>query len=113
MISFSAMPATGLAMITRGQSPQASVVSRPTSSRRCQIAGMSSMRIQCSWTFCRSVTSALSRAYVVEMSAITLSCSRVSWPLSMRMRSMKYLSSSSSVSRIEVCWPVTPGLRWV
>ena len=44
-----------------GVSPQASVVDRPTPSSSCQIAGMSSMRIQCNWMFCRSVMSAVSR----------------------------------------------------
>ena len=60
-----AMPATGLPSTTRGVSPQASVVESPTASSLCQIAGTSSIRIQCSWTFCRSVMSAVSRAYVV------------------------------------------------
>ena len=48
--------------MTRGQSPQASVVDRPTASSRRQISGTSSMRIQWNWTFCRSVRSAVSRA---------------------------------------------------
>ena len=55
-------PATGLPSTTRGQSPHASVVCRPTASSRRQISGMSSTRIQCSWMFCRSVMSAVSRA---------------------------------------------------
>ena len=62
MISSAATPATGEPRTTRGVSPQASVVSRPTSSRRSQIAGTSSTRIQCSWMFWRSVRSAVSRA---------------------------------------------------
>ncbi len=48
--------------MTRGQSPQASVVSSPTASSRSQIAGTSSTRTQCSWMFCRSVMSAVPRA---------------------------------------------------
>ena len=61
-ISSAAMPATGLPRITRGVSPHASAVVSPTPSSRCQMAGTSSMRIQCSCTFCRSVRSAVSRA---------------------------------------------------
>ena len=64
MISSAAMPASGLAMMTRGTSPHASWVDRPTPSSRRQISGTSSTRIQCSWMFCRSVMSAVSRAYV-------------------------------------------------
>ncbi len=62
MISSAAMPATGDPSTTRGQSPQASVVDSPTPSSFCQIVGMSSTRTQCSWMFCRSVMSAVSRA---------------------------------------------------
>ncbi len=76
-------------MITRGQSPQASVVESPTASSFSQIAGTSSMRIQCSWTFCRSVMSAVPRAYSSEISPMTRSCPVVSLPPSMRTRSMK------------------------
>ena len=61
-ISSLATPATGEPRMTRGTSPQASVVLRPTPSRIFQIAGTSSIRIQCSWMFCRSVTSAVPRA---------------------------------------------------
>ncbi len=100
-------------MITRGQSPQASVVSRPTASRRSQIAGTSSTRIQCSWTFCRSVTSATSRPYSVLISPMTRSCSAVSWPPSTRIRSMKYGASSSSGSSTAVLPPGMPSARWV
>ena len=46
--SASAIPATGLPRITRGQSPHASCVDSPTDSRAAQIAGTSSTRIQCS-----------------------------------------------------------------
>ncbi len=60
------MPATGEPRTTRGTSPHASVVDSPTASSRCQMSGTSSTRIQCSWTFWRSVTSAVSRAYVVR-----------------------------------------------
>jgi hypothetical protein len=88
-ISSAAIPASGLPRMTRGVSPQASCVLNPTDSSRDQIAGMSSTRIQCSWMFCRSVMSAVPRPYVVEMSAMARSCSRSSWPLSMRTRSMK------------------------
>jgi hypothetical protein len=62
MISSAAIPATGEPMMTRGQSPQASVVDRPTASSFAQIAGTSSIRIQWSWMFCRSVMSAVPRA---------------------------------------------------
>jgi hypothetical protein len=61
--------------MTRGVSPQASVVPRPTDSSRRQISGTSSMRIQCNCTFCRSVTSATSRPNSVLMPAMTRSCS--------------------------------------
>ena len=60
--SFAAIPATGEPRITRGVSPHASVVIIPRLSRRCQIAGMLSISIQWYWMFCRSVTSAVSRA---------------------------------------------------
>ncbi len=89
MISSAAIPATGEPRITRGTSPQASVVDRPTDSRRRQISGTSSTRIQCSWTFCRSVMSAVSRPKSVEIPPITRSCSVVRSPPSMRTRSMK------------------------
>src|SRR6266542_3703339 len=46
MTSSTAMPATGLPSTTRGQSPQASVVCRPTASSRRQISGPSSIRLQ-------------------------------------------------------------------
>ena len=59
--SSAAMPASGLPRTTRGQSPQASWVRSPTASSRRQISGTSSTRIQCSWMFWRSVTSAVSR----------------------------------------------------
>ena len=61
MISSAAIPATGEPRTTRGVSPQASVVDRPTDSSSRQISGMSSIRIQCSWMFWRSVMSAVSR----------------------------------------------------
>ena len=67
MISSAAMPATGEPRITRGQSPQASVVCNPTASSRRQISGTSSIRIQCSCTFCRSVMSATSRPNSTEI----------------------------------------------
>ena len=65
--SSSATPASGQPSMTRGVSPQASVVSRPTASSRAQISGTSSIRIQCSWMFCRSVMSAMSRPNSVAM----------------------------------------------
>ena len=113
MISSAAMPATGEPRMTRGQSPQASVVDSPTASSRRQISGTSSTRIQCSWTFCRSVMSAVSRAKSTLIWPITRSCSVVSAPPSMRTRSMKYSSSSSCGSRVAVLPPSMPGLRWV
>jgi hypothetical protein len=48
------------------------------------------MRIQCSWTFCRSVTSATSRPYSVASSPMTRSCVAGELPPSMRTRNMKY-----------------------
>ena len=59
--------------------------------------------------FCRSVTSAVPRAYFSETSAIARSCARLSRPPSMRTRSMKYLSSRSSGSRIAGLAAVDPG----
>ena len=57
------IPATGLPRTRAGCRRRP----RPWSGRRprarCQIAGTSSMRTQCSWTFCRSVRSAVSRPY--------------------------------------------------
>ena len=113
MISSAAMPATGLPSTTRGQSPHASMVVRPTSSKRRQISGMSSIRIQWYWTFCRSEMSAVLRANSVETPATTRSCSVVSAPPSMRTRIMKYSSCSSSASSFEVRAPEMPCLRWV
>ena len=99
--------------MTRGVSPQASVVDRPTDSRVSQIAGTDSISIQCSWTFCRSVTSAVPRAYLTEISEIARSWGTDSCPPSIRTRSMKYLSSSSSGSSTAVLPPSMPGRRWV
>ena len=73
MISSAAMPASGLPRMTRGVSPQASVVCSPTASRRRQISGTSSTRIQWYWMFWRSLMSAVPRANSVEMSARTRS----------------------------------------
>ena len=80
---------------------------------RRQIAGTSSIRIQCSWMFCRSVRSAEPRAYAAETSPMTRSCSEVSAPPSIRTRSMKNSSSSSCGSSVAVRPPSMPGLRWV
>ena len=113
MISSAAMPATGEPRMTRGVSPQASVVINPTASSRSQIAGTSSMRIQWSWMFCRSVMSAVSRAKSLLTPAMVLSCSPDSDPPSERMRSMKYSSSSSLGSRVAVFPPSMPGRRCV
>ena len=110
MSSSAAMPATGEPRMTRGTSPHASVVPRPTASRRRQISGTSSTRIQCSWMFWRSVRSAVSRPNSVEMPPMTRSCSVVSCPPSMRTRSMKYSSSSSCGSSVAVLPPSMPGL---
>ena len=71
-----ATPSSGQLSITRGVSPQASVVLSPTASSCSQMVGTSSIRIQCSWMFCRSVMSATSRPYRVAMSPTTRSCSR-------------------------------------
>ncbi len=77
------------------------------------MAGTSSMRTQWNWMFCRSVMSALPRAYVCDTSPITRSCSVVSRPPVMRTRIMKYSSSSSSGSSRPVRPPSIPGRRWV
>ena len=87
--SSAATLATGEPRITRGVSPQASVVRRPSPSSFSQMAGMSSISIQWYWMFCRSVTSAVSRAWSREISPTSRSCSVVSAPPSMRTRSMK------------------------
>ncbi len=99
--------------MTRGVSPQASAVLSPTASSRRQISGTSSTRIQCSWMFCRSVTSAVSRAKSREMPAITRTCSVVSAPPSMRIRSMKKGASSFSGSIVAVRPPSIPSARCV
>ena len=106
-------PASGQPRITRGVSPQASCVDRPTDSMRSQIAGTSSMRIQCSCTFWRSVTSATSRPKRSLAHAIARSWSAVIAPPSMRMRIMKNSSSSSSGSALPVRSPGTPCVRCV
>jgi hypothetical protein len=113
MTSSSEIPATGEPRMTRGLSPQASMVVIPAPSSLPQIAGMSSTRIQWYWMFSRSVMSATSRPYSVASSPIVRSCSLLRRPPSMRMRSMKYSSSSSSGSRVAVRPPSIPGLRWV
>ncbi len=109
MISSAAMPATGEPRMTRGVSPQASVVMSPTASSRSQIAGTSSMRIQCSWMFCRSVMSAVLRPKSWLIPAIARSWSPERAPPSERIRSMKYSSSSSLGSRVAVLPPSMPG----
>ena len=113
MISLAAMPATGEPRMTRGVSPQASAVVRPTASRRRQISGTSSTRIQCSWMFWRSEMSAVSRANSVEMVAMTRSCSLVREPPSERTRIMKNSSSRASGGSVAVLPPSIPGLRCV
>ncbi len=113
MISSAAMPATGLPRKPRGVSPQAVVVSRPTDSSRRQISGTSSISIQWYWMFCRSLMSALPRANSVEIPPSTRKASGESaWP-SVRTRSMKYRSLSSSSLSWAVRPPSMPGLRWV
>jgi hypothetical protein len=111
--SSAAIPASGQPKITRGVSPHASVVDSPADSSASQMAGTSSIRTQCSWMFCRSVTSAVPRAYRRETSAITRSCPASSWPPSIRIRSMKNRSSSSSGSSTAVLPPPMAGRRWV
>jgi len=68
-------PASGQPIMVRGQSPHASQVVRPTPSIASKIRGTSSMRIQWSWMFWRSVTSATSRPKRSETQAIVRSCS--------------------------------------
>jgi len=113
MISPAAIPASGQPRITRGVSPHASVLDSPTDSSAAQMAGTSWICTQCSWMFCRSVTSAVPWAYRRETSAITRSWAPDSWPPSIRIRSMKYWSSSSSGSSTAVLPPSMPGRRWV
>jgi hypothetical protein len=57
-----ATPATGEPRNGRGESPQASRLLSPASSRVFQMSGTSSIWIQWYWMFSRSVTSAVSRA---------------------------------------------------
>ncbi len=89
MISSAATPATGEPRNGRGESPQASWVSRPTASSRCQIAGTSSTATQWYWMFWRSVMSAVSRANSVEAEPSARSCSGPSRAPSVRTRIMK------------------------
>ena len=67
MISSLAMPATGEPRKAAGESPHASRLVSPAASRRSQIAGTSSIRIQWYWMFSRSVMSAVSRAKSMPM----------------------------------------------
>ena len=113
MISSAATPATGEPRNGRGESPQASVVSRPAASSFSQIAGTSSIRIQWYWMFSRSVTSAVSRAYSVETSPSARTAEAGSSAPSVRTRIMKNSSSSSSSSSIAVLPPSKPGARCV
>ena len=62
MISSLATPATGEPSMTRGTSPHPMRVLSPTASSLSQIAGTSSIWIQCNWMFWRSVKSAVERA---------------------------------------------------
>ena len=67
MISSAATPATGEPRNGRGESPHASRLVMPTSSRRSQISGTFSISIQWYWMFWRSVMSAVPRAKSVPM----------------------------------------------
>ena len=78
MISSAPTPASGEPRMTRGTSPQASAVLRPTPSTASQMSGTSSIRTQCSCTFCRSVRSAVSLAYLVDTSPMVRSAAVVS-----------------------------------
>ena len=89
MISSLATPATGEPRNGRGESPQASRLLSPAASRRSQIAGTSSMRIQWYWMFSRSVTSAVSRAKSTPMLPRARTASGDSSRPSERTRSMK------------------------
>ncbi len=113
MISSLATPATGEPRKGRGESPQASVVSSPTASSRCQMLGTSSIRIQWYWMFCRSLMSAVSRANSVETLPSARSWSGPSSAPSVRTRIMKWSSSSSCGSRVAVLPPSRPGRRCV
>ena len=107
------VPASGLARKPRGVSPQASVVMSPTASRRSQIWGMSSTRIQWYWMFWRSEMSAVPRANCSERSASTRTWVGLRARPSVRTRSMKYSSESSCGSSWAVRPPSMPGRRWV
>ena len=113
MISSAATPATGEPSTTRGVSPHASFVVSPTDSSRCQIAGTSSIRIQCSCTFWRSEMSAVSRRVGLRHVGDRAQLLGARIPPSLRTRSMKYSSSSSCGSSDAVRPPSIPGLRWV
>lgn len=93
MTSSSDSPASGDPRITRGQSPQASVVRNPTASSRRQISGTFSTSVQWYWMFSRSVMSAVARAKSTEMR----SAAAEMVPPSQRTRIMKYLASSFSM----------------
>ena len=97
----------------RGESPQASWVSRPAASRRSQMVGTSSMRIQWYWMFSRSVTSAVSRANSVETVPRARTASAPSRAPSERTRIMKYSASRSAGSTVAVLPPSKPSARWV
>ena len=56
--SLASMPDTGHEHTLRAESPHACTVVSPTSQNRCQIRGMSAIRIQCSCTSWRVVRSA-------------------------------------------------------
>ena len=99
--------------MTRGVSPQASVVDRPTASSRRQISGTSSIADPVVLDVLPVGDVGGVAGELVEISPMTRSCSVVSGPPSMRTRSMKYLSSSSSGSSEPVLPPSIPGLRWV
>jgi hypothetical protein len=87
--SSAAMPATGEPRITRGVSPQASVVSMPRLSRRCQIAGMALDLdpVVLDVLPVRDV-GGVARVGLADL-AEARSCSVVSAPPSSRTRSMK------------------------
>ena len=105
MISSAAIPATGDPRMTRGTSPQPQRVDRPTASSFSQIAGTSSMRIQWSWMFCRSVKSPVPRAKSREISPTVRSWVVLTTPPSKRTRIMKNLSCSSALVALPVCSP--------
>src|SRR5829696_917771 len=87
-------PATGQPSTLRTVSPHAWRLLRPIRSSSSRMAGTSSITTQWSWMFWRSVTSARLRPWTWARRPMAASCSLVSAPPGMRIRSMKWPSSA-------------------